>query len=48
MFHESPTCANIISAFGKLTSQTSSGDCAFFHYSGELICEEVVTCAWAY
>jgi hypothetical protein len=45
MFHESPTSANIISAFRKLTSETCSGDCAFFHYSGEFTCDEVATCA---
>lgn len=31
---QSPTYDNIIAAFRKLVSETESGDCAFFHYSG--------------
>jgi len=32
--HTNPTHDNIIAAFRKLVSETSTGDCAFLHYSG--------------
>lgn len=35
--HQNPTHDNIIAAFGKLTSQTQAGDCAFLHYSGKFL-----------
>ena len=33
--NQSPTYDNIIAAFRALATATESGDCAFFHYSGE-------------